>query len=149
VKDREVKRFLDNTNSLLRPGGLLVFDFERISQVVWSDVGKAIIETWDHGRKLIVRVSVGQMVTNVLYSRDVYLIYPKLVKQKLPDESSRYEAAGRNNQVQMYVDRSCVRFFSMSELRRFARQSGFKVIANFVLPRNKYKRNYAVLEKVD
>jgi len=149
VKDGEVKRFLDNTYSLLRPGGLLVFDFERVSQVVWSDVGKAIIETWDQGRNLIVRVSVGQMVTNVLYSRDVYLIYAKLLKPTLPDESSRYKAAERKNQVQMYVDRSCVRFFSMSELRRFARQSGFRVIANFVLPRNKYKRNYAVLEKID
>ena len=68
---------------------------------------------------------------------------------KLPNERSRYKAAERNNHVQMYVDRSCVRFFSMSEIRDFARQSGFRVIASFVLPRNKYKRNYAVLEKID
>ena len=147
VKDDEVERFLDNTCSLLRPRGLLIFDFERVSQIVWGDVGKAITDTWNQKRKLIVRVSVGQVVANVLYSRDVYLIYPKYSKQKRPDERLRYEA--RNAHVQVYLDRSCVRFFSMSEIRDFARHSGFRVTGNFLLPRNKYKRNYTVLEKVD
>ena len=148
VKDDEVERFLDNTFSLLRPGGLLILDFERASQIVWGDVGKAITDTWKQKRKLIVRVSVGQMVENVLYSRDVYLIYPELSKENRPDERLRYEAA-RKAQVQVYIDRSCVRFFSMSEIRDFARHSGFKVTGNFLLPRNKYNRNYTVLEKVD
>lgn len=149
VRDDEVKRFLDNTYSLLRPGGLLIFDYERVSQIVWTDVGKTIAQSWDQGNKLIVRVSVGQIASDVLYSRDVYIIYPKLLKPLLPSERSRYEAARRSSQVQIYVDSSCVRFFSMSEIRGFARQSGFRVIANFVLPRNKYKRNYAVLKKIN
>jgi SAM-dependent methyltransferase len=148
VKDVEVKRFLDNTYSILRPGGLLVFDFERVSQIVWSDVGKAITDMWDQKDELIVRVSLGQVVANVLYSRDVYLIYPKSFKEDQPDERLRYEAA-TDTHVQMYVDRSCVRFFSMREIRNFARQSGFRVISNFVQPRQKYKRNYTVLEKID
>jgi len=147
VKDREVKRFLDNTHALLRPGGLLIFDFERVSHIVWSDVGKAITDWWDTKGGLIVRVSVGKMVTNVLYSRDVYLIYKKYSRDNKPDERSRYEAA--NPHVQMYVDRSCVRFFSISEIAKFASQSGFRVISNFLQPRNKYKRNYTVLKRIE
>ena len=147
VKDSEVRRFLDNTYSLLRPGGLLVFDFELVSQIVWSDVGKAVTDSWDQNGKLIVRVSVGQMAANVLYSRDVYLIYKKYAKGSRPDEKLRYKAS--NPHVEVYVDRSCVRFFSMREIGRFARKSGFRVIGNFFLPRNKYKRNYAVLEKIN
>ena len=148
VKDAEVKRFLDNTYSILRPGGLLIFDFERVSQIVWGDVGKAITEMWNQKGRLIVRVSIGQIVADVLYSRDVYLIYPKSSKEDQPDERSRYEAA-TDTRVQMFVDRSCVRFFSIKEIRNFARRSGFRVISNFLQPRKKYKRNYAVLEKID
>lgn len=148
VRDVEVKRFLDNTYSLLRPGGLLIFDFERISQIAWNDVGKAIAESWAQGRNLIARVSVGQIVSNVLYSSDVYIIYSKFSERILPNERSRYETAKMSKHVQIYVDSSCVRFFSMSEIREFARHSGFRAIASFVLPRNKYKRNYVVLRKI-
>lgn len=148
VRNDGVKRFLDNTYSLLRPGGILIFDFERVSEIVWSDVGKVITESWDQQRKLVVRVSVGQMASNLLYSRDVYIIYEKFSKPKSPNERSRYEAAGRSNHVQTYLDRSCVRFFSMSEIRAFAEHSKFRVMDNFVLPRNKYKRNYAVFRKI-
>jgi SAM-dependent methyltransferase len=148
VKDHEVKRFLDNTYSLLRPGGLLIFDFERVSQIVWSDVQKAIAESWDEGSKIVVRVSVGQIVSNVLYSRDVYLIYSKLSDPILPDERLRYKAARKSRDVRIYVDSSCVRFFSMAEIGDFARRSKFRAVANFILPRNKYKRNYVVLRKV-
>jgi SAM-dependent methyltransferase len=148
VRDDEVKRFLDNTNSLLQPGGLLIFDFERTSQIVWSDVGKAFTASWDREQEMVVRVSVGQMASNVLYSNDVYIIYSKSSEPIHPDERSRYRAVGRNAHVQIFVDRSCVRFFSMKEIRDFARQSKFRVLSNFVLPRNKYKRNYTVLEKV-
>ena len=148
VKDDEVKRFLDNTYSLLRPGGLLIFDFERVAHIVWSDVGRAITDAWDRKGKLIVRVSVGQLLANVLYSRDVYLIYHKYSKENRPDERLRYEAA-KDTHVQMYIDRSCVRFFSMREIRNFAGQSGFRIIGNFLQPRNKYKRNYIVLEKIN
>jgi SAM-dependent methyltransferase len=148
VKDGEVKRFLDNTYHLLRPGGLLIFDFEKVSEIVWSDVEKAITESWDQPGKLIVRVSVGHIASKVLRSKDVYLIYWKSSELTLPDERSRYEVVRRSKHVQIYVDDSCVRFFSMSEIRDFARRSGFKAIANFVLPRNKYKRTYSVLKKV-
>jgi SAM-dependent methyltransferase len=148
VKDKEVRRFLDNTNSLLRLGGVLIFDLERVSQIAWDDVGKPITHSWNRKHELIVRVSVGQIVSNVLYSRDVYLIYPSLPFQNRPDERLRYKATGQIARVQMYVDRSCVRFFSMPEIRWFARRSGFKVTSNYLLHRDKYKRNYAVLEKV-
>jgi len=146
VKDNEVKRFLDNTHSLLRPGGLLIFDYERISQIVWSDVGKVIMESWDLGSKLIVRVSVGNVVSNVLYSKDVYIIYPKSSKLIAPSEPSRYQAPEGVN-VQTYVDRSYVRFFSVSEVRDFAERSGFRMIADLIIPRKKYRRHYAVLMK--
>jgi SAM-dependent methyltransferase len=148
VRNDEVKRFLDNTYSLLRPGGILVFDFEKVSEIVWSDVGKAITESWDQAGRAIVRVSVGQIVSNVLCSRDVYLIYWKLSGSKLPDERSRYEVVKKSMQVQTYIDRSCVRFFSTSEIKDFAQRSGFKVIERFVLPRDRYKRTYAVLKRV-
>lgn len=148
VRDGDVKRFLDNTYSLLRPGGLLIFDFERVSQIVWRDVGRAITESWDQGSKLIVRVSVGQMASNILYSRDIYIIYPKFPELTVPNERSRYEAGRRSRHVQTYVDDSCVRFFSMPEVRGFARRSGFRTIANFTLPRNKYKRNYVAVKKI-
>jgi len=147
VRNDEIKRFLDNTCSLLRPEGLLVFDFERVSQIVWKDVGKPIVDSWNQKRQVIVRASVGQLVSNVLFSRDVYIIYPKPVSQRPPKEKSRYEALRRANQVQTFADRSCVRFFSMSEIRSFARSAGFRVIASFMLPRNKYTRSYAVLRK--
>jgi SAM-dependent methyltransferase len=148
VRDGEVKRFLDNTYSLLGPEGLLIFDFERTSQIVWSDVGKAITESWDQEREMVVRVSLGRMVSNVLTSRDVYLIYPKFSRVISPNERSRYEAPRGKDLVRTYVDVSFVRFFSMPEIRKFARRSGFRVVADFVLPRNRYKRTYAVLKKV-
>ncbi len=148
VRDDEVKRFFDNAYSPLRPGGLLIFDFERNSQIAWSDVGKAFTASWDREGEVVARVSVGQMVSNVLSSEDVYLIYPKSCELTHPNERSRYTAVGRNDHVKIFVDRSCVRFFSMEEIRKFARQSKFKMLGNLVLPRNKYKRNYAILEKV-
>jgi len=146
VRDDELKRFLHNTLALLRPGGLLIFDFERISEIAWEDVGKPIVDSWDQGTQLIVRVSVGQMLTNVLYSRDVYVLYPKNSRQIVPDERSRYKAVRRSS-VSVHVDRSCVRFFSIPEVRRLARRFGFKAIAYFVLPRKKYRRSYVVFKK--
>jgi hypothetical protein len=52
------------------------------------------------------------------------------------------------SKVRVYLDRSYVRFFSLHEIKRFATRSGFKLMANFLLPRNKYERDYAVLEKM-
>jgi hypothetical protein len=131
----------------LRPGGILIFDFERTSQIVWGDVGRAIADSWRHGQQLIVRVSVGQIASHVLYSDDVYVIDSKFYKPIPPNERSRYHAIKKNGNLKVYVDRSCVRFFSIEELREFARDSGFKLIANFVLPRNRYKRSYAVFKR--
>jgi len=147
VRDVEVKRFLDNTYSILKPGGILIFDFERISQIVWNDVGKALTDMWNQEGKLIVRVSIGQISENVLYSTDVYLIYPESSKEDRPDERLRYKAA-TNTRIKIFVDRSCVRFFSIKEIGDFARHSGFRVINNFLQPRGKYQRSYAVLEKI-
>ncbi len=147
VRDGEVKRFLDNAYSLLRPGGILIFDFERISQIVWSDIGTPITDSWDLERKLIVRVSVGKILSHVLASTDVYVIYSKYSTRLLPDEELRYKSR-QINRVQTYVDNSFVRFFSLPEIGDFAKRSGFRMTANFVLPRNKYKRNYAVLRKI-
>ena len=147
VRDNEVKRFLENTYALLRPGGILIFDYEKTSQIVMSDVGQAITESWKVDHDLIVRSSVGQLNSNVLFSRDVYLIYPNASRQTAPSERIRYEASKPSNDVQVYCDRSCVRFFSIPEIRKLARRSGFSMISNFVLPRMKYKRNYAVLQR--
>jgi SAM-dependent methyltransferase len=147
VKDNEVKRFLHNTYSLLRPGGLLIFDYERTSQIVLSDVGRAITESWNLKGEVIVRTSVGQLESNVLFSRDVYLIYPTASRRTPPNERVRYDASKHPHDVQVYCDVSCVRFFSIPEIRKLGRDSGFRMISNFVLPRKKYKRNYAVLQK--
>ena len=149
VKDGEVKRFLDNARSILRPGGLLLFDFERVSQIVWNDVGKPIVESWDRRDELVVRVSVGQLKSNVLSSLDLYAIYSKNSRPIVPDETTRYETTQGMGRVRVYLDHSYVRFFSLHEIRRFAKRSGFKLMANFLLPRNKYKRDYAVLEKAE
>ncbi len=148
VRDHEVKRFLDNANAMLRPDGLLILDFERRSQIVWSDVGKPIVDSWQEKKSLIVRVSVGQIVSNVLCSRDVYVIYHDSSRPRIPNEASRYKAAQPRDLAQIYVDYSYVRFFSLSEMRRFARRSGFRMVKNFLLPRSKYKRNYTVLQKI-
>ena len=147
VRDGEVKRFLANAHSMLRAGGLLLFDFERVSQIVWKDVGKPIVESWNAGNELIVRISVGQIKSNVLGSRDLYAIYPKNSGRIAPDETLRYEAAQGRGRVRVYLDHSYVRFFSMPEIRRLAGRSGFSVEANYVLPRNAYQRNYVVLRR--
>lgn len=149
VRDGEVRRFLDNAYSLLRPGGLLIFDYEKVSELAWNDVGKPILDSWDLNKELVVRVSVGQVDSNVLSSRDVYVIYPKHHETKSPDENSRYKAVSEGKDVQIYVDHSFVRFFSLAEIRRFARASGFRMVANLVLPRRQYRHNYAALEKVE
>jgi len=147
VRDGEVKRFLDNARSMLRAGGLLLFDFERVSQIVWKDVGKPIVESWDRAGELIVRVSVGQIKSNVLVSRDLYTIYPKNSGPMVPDETLRYETTQGRDRVRIYLDCSYVRFFSMPEIRRLASRSGFSIAANYILPRNAYQRNYVVLKK--
>jgi SAM-dependent methyltransferase len=147
VRDDEVKRFLDNAHSMLRPGGLLLFDFERVSQIVWKDVGKPIVASWDRGSELIVRISVGQIKSNVLASRDLYAIYPKKYGPMVPDETLRYKTSQGRGRVRVYLDHSYVRFFSISEIRRMAGRSGFKIVANYMSPRNAYQRNYVVLRK--
>jgi SAM-dependent methyltransferase len=147
VRDNEVKRFLDNTYELLAPRGILIFDYERASQIVRGDVGRVITESWNLNDDVIVRSSVGQLESNVLFSRDVYLIYPNASRRTPPSERMRYDASKHSNDVQVYCDISCVRFFSIPEIRIKSRNSGFRMISNFVLPRKKYKRNYAVLQK--
>jgi SAM-dependent methyltransferase len=148
TRDDELRRFLFNTRSILRLGGLLIVDFERISEIAWEDVGKPIVNSWNLKELTIVRASVGQMLSNVLYSRDAYILYPKRIQPIVPNEPVRYRAIQGPNLVEVYVDCSYVRFFSIPEIRRFAIRSGFRVSANYQLPRNGYKRNYAVLERI-
>jgi len=148
TRDDEIHRFLRNTRSILRIGGLLILDYERISDIVWNDLGKPTVSSWHLKELMIVRVSVGRMISNVLHSRDVYMLFAKCSRPRIPNEAARYGGASGSSSVRVYVDSSYVRFFSIPELRRFAARSGFRLVENHVLPRNGYKRNYAVLEKV-
>jgi SAM-dependent methyltransferase len=147
TRDDELRRFLRNTRLLLRTGGFLIVDYERVSDIVWKDVGKPIVNSWRIKGLVIVRVSLGNMVSNVLHSTDAYILYSNRNPSRAPDEVARYRAPRSAALARTYVDSSYVRFFSISELRRFAVESGFKLAANHVLPRNGYKRNYAVLVK--
>ncbi len=147
VKDTELERFLKNTSALLREGGLLIFDYERKSDLVQGDLGRPMIDTWDLSDRIIVRSSVGQMTSSVMSSCDVYIVYPKKHSEKAPNEVRRYSGVKEGEEVQVYVDRSYVRFFSDAEIRRFARTSGFKVLASSTLPRGRYKRVYSTLKR--
>lgn len=147
VKDAEVRRFLDNASSLLRPGGLLIFDYEKVSEIAWKDVGKPTFESWEMGNELVVRVCVGQVESNVLSSRDIYVVLPKQQASESPTESHRYDAITNRKDARIYKDHSYVRFFSLQQIRHFATNSGFRMVANHALPRKQYKRNYAVLRK--
>ena len=147
TRDDELRRFLRNTRSMLPIGGLLILDYERISDIVWRGLGKPVVNSWDLEELLVVRVSVGKIVSNVLHSTDVYILYPKADPARPPDEVARYRRVRDTNLARVYVDSSYVRFFSIPELRHFATESGFNLIANHILPRNGYKRNYAVLER--
>jgi len=146
VKNSELARFLDNTHAFLRPKGILIFDYERASQIVHGDLGRAITESFNLNNEVIVRSSVGSLRSNVLFSRDVYLIYPISSNWSAPTERKRYHLSTRLD-VKVYHDTSCVRFFSIPEIRKVSEKSGFKMISNFVLSRKKYMRNYAVLQR--
>jgi SAM-dependent methyltransferase len=148
TRDDELRRFLRNTRSILRVGGLLIVDYERISDIAWKDVGKPIVNSWNLNGLVIVRVSLGRVVSNVLHSRDVYIMYSNHISSRAPREAVRYRPIPDTDHVKTYVDSSYVRFFSIPELRRRLAESGFRLIANHVLPRNGYKRNYAVLERI-
>lgn len=147
VKDDQIRRILRKANTLLRQRGILVFDYERTSEIVWEDVGKPIVETWVQKGKVIARVSVGRMRSDILVSDDVYLTFFTPPAAIPKDEASRYRAVEQEGSVKAYVDRSFVRFFSPTELRRLARVSGFERAAEFALPRKGYRRCYAVLVK--
>jgi SAM-dependent methyltransferase len=147
TRDDDLRRFLANARSLLRIGGLLIFDYERVSQIVWGDVGKPMVNSWNLGKLVIVRVSMGHITSNVLYSRDVYVLYPKPAVKRVPTELTRYTAVRSRRLVYMFSDCSYVRFFSIAELRRFGTRFGFRMVGNYVLPRNGYKRNYIVLKR--
>jgi SAM-dependent methyltransferase len=148
TRDDEIRRFLSNTRSILRTGGLLILDYERVSRIVWKDVGKPMVNSWILENSSIVRVSLGRMISNVLYSKDVYLLFHKDHNRSVPKEQTRYQTVRSDGLVEVFVDASYVRFFSLFELRKFASESGFRIIANHTLPRNGYTRDYAVLERV-
>jgi len=148
TRDYELRRFLRNTRRMLRIGGIMILDYERISDIVWRDLGKPVVRSWKLKELVIVRVSLGEIVSNVLHSTDIYILYPKGNPPRPPNEVVRYRWVRDRNLAQIYADSSYVRFFSIPELRHFATESGFTLLANHILPRNGYKRNYAVLERV-
>jgi len=148
TRDGDLRSFLHNTRSMLCEGGQLIFDYERISDIVRKDLGKPVVNSWRIDGLTIVRVSLGRLVSNVLHSTDVYSLFSNRNGARLPNESERYRPTRTRTPVKNYVDSSYVRFFSVTELRRFTAHSGFKLVANHVLPRNHYSRNYAVFARV-
>lgn len=147
VRNDQIQKLLSKTFSLLRAGGVLILDYEKVSEIVWSDVGKPIVESWNSEGEIMVRVSVGKIESNVLCSDDIYLIYPRSPARIPPNERSRYKAESQNRRVRVYTDTSFVRFFYPLELKHLGRESGFAELTNLVLPRNDYRRNYLVLMK--
>jgi SAM-dependent methyltransferase len=146
VDDGEIERFLTNTSALLKERGILIFDYEKTSQIAWDVVGTPVVESWKLDDEILVRASVGGITNNVLRSTDVYLIFQRSNGEEAPMESSRYRSMTLNK-PKIFVDNSFVRFFSPLEIRRFARRSGFHEVLNRVLPRGRYRRNYTVLRK--
>lgn len=148
VKDAEITRYLTNVSTIIRNGGVLIFDYEKYSEVDWKEVGTPVVESWKIEGDAIVRVSVGRMENTVLASDDVYLLFQPATGKEIPTEETRYKRPDRRVQPGIYTDTSFVRFFSRTEIAEFASKSGFRLILNSVLPRNRHRRNYAVLRKV-
>lgn len=148
VNDDEIDRFLKNTRALLNDGGILVFDYEKVSQIAWDVVGTPVLESWKLEDEVLVRASVGGVSHNVLKSTDVYLVFQIPEGVEPPKEVRRYSSAISVNRPKVFVDNSFVRFFSLPEIRGFARSSGFRQVLNRTLPRGRYSRNYTVLRKV-
>jgi SAM-dependent methyltransferase len=148
VVDGETERFLKNASALLNVGGILIFDYEKTSQIAWDIVGTPVIESWNLEDGVLVRASVGGITDNVLESIDVYLVFQKPEGVKPPKEVYRYRSIVSAKQPKVFVDNSFVRFFSLPEIRGFARRCGFREVLNRVLPRGRYRRNYVVLRKV-
>jgi SAM-dependent methyltransferase len=148
VADGEIERFLKNACALLNAGGVLVFDYEKTSQIAWDIVGTPVIESWNLESGVLVRASVGGIADNVLESIDVYLVFRKPVGVESPKEAQRYRSIVSAKQPQVFVDNSFVRFFSVREIGGFARRCGFREVLSRVLPRGRFHRNYVVLRKV-
>jgi hypothetical protein len=147
VDNGEIDRFLKHARALLNDRGILVFDYEKVSQIAWDVVGTPVLESWKLEDEVLVRVSVGGVSHNVLGSTDVYVVFQAPKGVKSPREARRYSSAISTNQTKVFVDSSFVRFFSLPEIREFARRSGFREVLNRPLPRGRYSRNYAVLRK--
>jgi SAM-dependent methyltransferase len=148
VDDGEIERFLKNTHAMLKDRGILVFDYEKVSQIAWDVVGTPVLEHWQLEDEILVRASVGGITGSVLGSTDVYLVFQTPEGVESPKEVNRYHSTISTKQPKIFVDSSFVRFFSLPEIRGFARRSGFRETLNRVLPRGRYSRNYVVLRKV-
>jgi len=148
VNDGEIGKFLKNTHALLNEGGILVFDYEKTSQIDWDAVGSPVLESWRLEDKVLVRASVGRISDNVLGSTDVYVVFQTPDVVESPKEADRYRFILSARQPKVFVDNSFVRFFSSVEIREFARRYGFREVLNRALPRGRYCRNYVVLRKV-
>ncbi|GBC70863.1 Glycine/sarcosine N-methyltransferase [Candidatus Calditenuaceae archaeon HR02] len=142
---RDVEKFFSNTARLLREGGVLIIDYERPSDIVWSDVGRPVIDSWRFRGGQIVRVSVGEIRRNVMKSRDVYIVFGRPRGFSPPSEEERYLRRWRSEKVAVFLDVSHVRFYEPRELAKIASRHGFS--SQRILSM-KTKRGYARLYNI-
>ncbi len=122
---RGLEKFFSNTAHLLREGGVLIVDYEKPSDIVWSDVGKPVIDSWRFSGGQIVRVSVGEIRRNLMKSRDVYIVFGRPRGFSPPSEEERYLGRWRGEDVSVFLDVSYVRFYEPRELAKIASRYGF------------------------
>ncbi|MEM2357752.1 MAG: class I SAM-dependent methyltransferase [Nitrososphaerota archaeon] len=145
---RDVDRFFSNVSRLLKEGGVLIIDYEKPGDIVWSDVGRPIIDSWSFKDGLIVRVSVGQIRRRVMRSRDVYIVFGRAKGFIPPREKERYLGRWRDVNVAAFLDISHVRFYEPKELERIAHRHGFASLKILSLKtRRGYRRLYNIFIK--
>ncbi|MEM0445076.1 MAG: class I SAM-dependent methyltransferase [Nitrososphaerota archaeon] len=149
VNTRDLGRFFKNTARLLKPGGVLLIDYEKPDDIVWEDVGKPVIDYWEFKGGKIVRVSVGQIRENVMRSRDVYVVFGSSRMFMPPSERERYLGRWARENVTAFLDVSYVRFYDPVEIEGEASRHGFRVDKVLTLPRKRgYKRLYSSLVRI-
>jgi SAM-dependent methyltransferase len=148
VVERDLARFLRNTWRMLKGGGLLIFDYEDPSDIVWSDLGEPQVDSWRFGDARLVRVSVASLRGCVMRSRDVYMVFGKPRGFKPPSERDRHLARWGREGVSVFLDISNVRFYETSHLRRVLARQGFQLeTVHKIRTRRGYRRLYAVCVK--
>ncbi|MCS7146453.1 MAG: class I SAM-dependent methyltransferase [Nitrososphaerota archaeon] len=148
VKKEELDRFFGNTSRLLRESGVLIIDYERPGDIVWEDLGKPVVDSWNFRDGRIVRVSLGEVKRNVMRSRDVYIVFGRPAAFKPPSEEERYLGRWREEKVFVFLDVSHVRFYDNSELEKISLKHGLKSTEILTLKtRRGYPRLYNIFVK--